>query len=41
MITLFTIHVTTNGMITILGACLCLCFVAWTGRHGVRNRAEK
>lgn len=40
MITLFTIHVTTNGMITILGVALCLCFIAWTGRKSAHDRGE-
>lgn len=40
MITLFTIHVTTNGMVTILGVAVCLCFIAWTGRNSAHNRGD-
>lgn len=42
-ITLFTIHITTNAMVTMLGVALSMCYIAWTSvrRESVRNRAEK
>jgi hypothetical protein len=42
MLTLFTIHITTNAMITFLGVAASLCYIAWTStRRGVGNRSEK